>query len=265
MILNDDGGIIDDLIVWWRDDEDFWLMPNAANHERVMASFAEEPACEVRDLQTDTVFLAVQGPGATRLIEGVVGVKPGRFRNDRVESNHGIVDMAGTGYTGDPGAEMCLDAAIGEALMSAFVEAGAVPCGLGARDTLRLEAGLTLWGADIDETTTPLEAGLDFAISFDHEFSGRRRLITQRDHGVERRLAGFVLEDRGIPRPGYQVRTADGGAGAVTSGNLSPILDTGVGLAYLSPPGEVGDIIEVRIRERWVSGRVVEPPFHKSI
>jgi aminomethyltransferase len=88
--------------------------------------------------------------------------------------------------------------------------------------------------------------------------------MTQRDQGLERRLAGFVLEDRGIPRHGYQVRTADGGVGTVTSGNLSPILDTGIGLAYLSPPGEFGDGIEVGIRDRWVGGRVSAPPFHKS-
>ena len=264
MILNDDGGIIDDLIVWWRDEEDFWLMPNAANHERVMSRFADEAGCEVGDLQTDTVFLAVQGPEAPRLIEDIVGAGPGRFRNERVETRHGTVDMAGTGYTGEPGAELCLDAASGETLMDAFVEAGAVPCGLGARDTLRLEAGLPLWGEDIDETTSPLEAGLDFAVSLEHDFVGRQRLAQERDVGLKRRLAGFVLDGRGIPRHGCEVRTVGGGEGTVTSGNISPLLDTGIGLAYLSPPAEVGEVVEVRIRERWVPGRVTQPPFHTA-
>jgi aminomethyltransferase len=262
MILNDAGGIIDDLIVWWRADDLFWVMPNAANQERVASTFAEEPDCQVEDLQTGSVFLAVQGPDAPSMVETVLGVYPGRMKNGVAQS--GSVVVAGTGYTGEPGVEICADPEVGATLFKAFLDAGAVPSGLGARDTLRLEAGLSLWGEDIDETTTPLEAGLDFAVSFDHEFTGRQRLITQRDHGLERRLAGFVLEDRGIPRHGYQVRTTDGGEGTVTSGNLSPILDTGIGLAYLSPPAEVGDSIEVAIRDRWVGGRVATRPFHKS-
>jgi aminomethyltransferase len=262
MILNPDGGIIDDLIVWWGAPGDYWLMPNAANHERVMSAFAREPDCHVEDLQTDTVFLAVQGPGAPGLIEDVVGTAPGRFRHATVDSAHGTVSLAGTGYTGEAGAEICVDAETGEGLMRAFADSGATLCGLGARDTLRLEAGLALWGEDIDESTSPLEADLGFAVSLDHHFIGRERLVEQQERGVSRRLAGFVLDDRGIPRHGYQVRTSGGGEGIVTSGNISPMLDTGVGMAYISPPADVGEEIEVSIRNRWVPGRVVRPPFH---
>lgn len=264
MILNEDGGIVDDLIVWWTEDGEFWPMPNAANHERVMAAFEAESGCEVTDLQADTVFLAVQGPEAPSLIERVVGAKPGRFRNVTVDTAGGEAAMAGTGYTGEPGAEICVDASTGESLMTEFVEAGAVPCGLGARDTLRLEAGLPLWGEDIDESTTPLEADLGFAVSLDHEFVGKGRIMEQSEKGVDRRLAGFVLEGRGIPRHGYEVRTQGGGVGEVTSGNISPVLDTGVGMAHISPPSEVGEEIEVKIRSRWVPGRVARPPFHKD-
>lgn len=264
MVLGEDGGIVDDLIVWWTEDGEFWPMPNAANHERVMAAFDAESGCEVTDLQADTVFLAVQGPEAPSLIERVVGVKPGRFRNVTVDAASGEIAMAGTGYTGERGAEICVDASTGEALMAAFVEAGAVPCGLGARDTLRLETGLPLWGEDIDESTTPLEADLGFAVSLDHEFVGKDRIVEQSENGVDRRLAGFVLEGRGIPRHGYEVRTQGGGEGEVTSGNISPVLDTGVGMAYISPPSEVGEEIEVKIRSRWVPGRVALPPFHKD-
>lgn len=264
MVLNDEGGVIDDLIVWWRDEEEYWPMPNAANHQRVMEAFSAEPGCEVGDLQADTVFLAVQGPNAPALIEEVVGERPGRFRNTTIDSPHGEVSMAGTGYTGEAGAELCADARTGEGLMQAFTEAGAVPCGLGSRDTLRLEAGLPLWGQDIDETTSPIEAGLDFAVSLDHEFVGKTRLVEQEENGVDRRLAGFVLESRGIPRNGYEVRTRNGGVGAVTSGNISPMLDTGVGMAYVSPPVEVGQEIEVNIRNRWVPGHVTRPPFHEE-
>ncbi len=264
MVLNESGGVIDDLIVWWRPDGDFWVMPNAANHDRVMALFGDEAGVDVTDLQAGTVLLAVQGPRAPELIEEVVGVKPGRFRNLTAEWEGTTVSMAGTGYTGEPGAELCVDAVAGPSLMQAFLDAGAVACGLGARDTLRLESGLTLWGEDIDESTTPLEAGLDFAVSLDHEFVGKGRLVEQAEHGVERRLAGFALEGRGIPRHGHPVRTAGGGEGSVTSGNISPLLETGVGLAYVSPPADVGESIEVSIRDRWVPGQVVEPPFHLS-
>lgn len=265
LLLNDRGGVIDDLIVWWRTESEFWVMPNAANHERVMASFESEGYVEVTDLQDETVLLAVQGPGAPALIEDVLGTAPGRFRNVTTEWGDGMVSAAGTGYTGEAGAELCVATPLGEELAKAFLDAGAIPCGLGARDTLRLEAGLTLWGEDIDESTTPLEAGLDFAVSLDHEFVGRDRLVEQSELGLERRLAGFVLDGRGIPRHGHVIRSAAGGEGTVTSGNLSPILQSGVGLAYLSPPVEVGDEIEVSIRDRWVPGRVVEPPFHRAV
>jgi len=262
MLLNESGGIVDDLIVWWRDDGKFWVMPNAANQERVMGEFSVAPGCEVEDLQEGTVFLAVQGPEAPEMIEEVAGAKPGRFRNLAVGWGENLLSMAGTGYTGEPGGELCIDAGDGEALMGAFLDAGAKASGLGARDTLRLEAGLPLWGEDIDETTTPLEAGLDFAVSFDHDFVGREELVKHREGGLERRLAGLLLEGRGIPRHGHVVRSSGGGEGIVTSGNISPMLDSGVALAYLSPPLEVGDEVEVSIRDRWVPGRVVDPPFH---
>jgi aminomethyltransferase len=262
MILDEAAGIIDDLIVWWRDESQFWVMPNAANHERVMGAFADRPGCDIEDLQSEAVFLAVQGPNAPQVIEEVLGTMPGRFRNAEVEWGGGAVHIAGTGYTGERGAELCADPESGERLMTAFVEAGVTPCGLGSRDTLRLEAGLPLWGEDIDESTTPFEADLAFAVSLDHDFTGKGVLENQARSGVDRRLAGFVLEGRGIPRHGYEVRSSAGSKGTVTSGNLSPVLDTGVGLAYMSPPVTEGDEVEVRIRDRAVPGRVVQPPFH---
>lgn len=264
LALNAEGGIIDDLIVWWWEDGRYWVMPNAANHGRVMATFADESGCDVDDLQASTVFLAVQGPDAPGLLEKVVGEVPGRFRNLEVEWQGATLGMAGTGYTGEAGAELCAPSEIASDLMNAMIEGGAVPCGLGARDTLRLEAGLPLWGDDIDETTTPLEAGLDFAVSFDHEFAGKETLERQRDQGLDRRLAGFVLDGRGIPRHGYRLTTGSGGAGTVTSGNMSPMAETGVGLAYVSPPAEPGDSCEVEIRGRQVPGHIAKPPFHES-
>jgi aminomethyltransferase len=262
MILNDGGGIVDDLIVWWWDDDRFWVMPNAANHERVMAAFSAQERCLVADLQPSTVFLAVQGPGSHDLLESVLGQAPKRFRNLTLDFGGKPLSVAGTGYTGEPGAEICIDSSAAPGLMSALVDAGATPCGLGARDTLRLEAGLALWGEDIDETTSPIEAGLGFAVSLGHDFAGKETLAAQLDKGVERRLSGFVLGERGIPRHGYRLSTSAGGAGAVTSGNMSPMLDTGIGLGYIAPPPAIGDEMEVEIRGRQVPGHIVEPPFH---
>lgn len=264
MILNAEGGIIDDLIVWWWEPDHFWVMPNAANQDRVMARFDAHGGCATTDLQPSTVFLAVQGPRAPGLLESVVGITPRRFRTQTAVWDGAEISMAGTGYTGEPGAEVCVPTEVAESLFSALVDAGATPCGLGARDTLRLEAGLALWGEDIDETTTPLEAGLDFAVSFDHEFTGREVLERQHANGVSRRLTGFVLEERGIPRQGYPVTTGTGSTGTVTSGNMSPMLGTGVGMAYLSPPPPDDDTVEVEIRGRATKGRVVKPPFHRT-
>lgn len=265
MMLNEDGGIVDDIIVWWWDDNDFWVMPNAANQRLVMEAFAAEPETETADLREITAFLAVQGPEAPAVFSSLLGAAPARFRNSRVEWEGGVVSIAGTGYTGEMGGELCTDPATADRLFRRLIAEQVTPCGLGARDTLRLEAGLPLWGEDIDETTTPLHAGLGFAVSMDHDFVGRDALAAQEEAGIDRLLVGFLLEERGIPRHGQSIRTAGGGKGTVTSGNLSPMLETGMGLGYVSPPPEIeGEGLEVEIRGRWVAGRTVKPPFHKN-
>lgn len=264
MILNPDGGIVDDMIVWWWSTDRFWILPNAANHQRVMSIFSEQPECVVEDLQRSTVMLAVQGPDAPATIESLLGTSPERFSNRVVEWEGAKVSMAGTGYTGEAGAELCTDSRTGEQLVRALVESGVTPCGLGARDTLRLESGFPLWGQDIDETTTPLEAGLGFAVSLDHEFVGRNALVDQKATGLSRKLAGFILEERGIARNGHRVRTSAGGEGTVTSGNMSPMIEKGVGLAYIAPPSGGDDEFEIEIRDRWVRARQAKPPFHVS-
>lgn len=257
LLLNTAGGIIDDLVVWRWDDDHYWVMPNAANVDRVKGTLASSGAA-VGDLQPETVMLAVQGPDAPAMLEQVVGESPRRFRTFRTDGVRG----AGTGYTGERGGELCVEIEEGGSLFDRFIDAGAIPCGLGSRDTLRLEAGLALWGSDIDETTTPLEAGLDFAVSWEHEFPGKEALERQREVGVQRRLTGLVMKERGIPRHGHRVRSG-ASEGTVTSGNLSPILDTGIALAYLRPPVSVGDEAEVEIRGKWLSAQIDSPPFHR--
>lgn len=264
MILNERGGIVDDMIVWWWEPDRFWVLPNAANQERVMRAFATEPGCEVADLQMETVMIALQGPEAPAVFESVLGIAPKRFGCAEADWDGSSLFVAGTGYTGEAGGEIVADPATGRRLIEALVAGEVTPCGLGSRDTLRLEAGFSLWGEDIDETTTPLEAGLGFAVSFDHDFVGKDVLTTQAAKGAERSLIGFILEARGVPRHGYRVRTPGGGEGTVTSGNMSPMLETGIGMGYVSPIPSPDETIEVEIRNRWVGGRIAKPPFHKA-
>jgi aminomethyltransferase len=262
MALNDAGGVVDDVIVWRLDDDRYWVMPNGTNFDDILERFAAEAtaATEVRALRDETALLAVQGPGSPRVIEEVLGTMPGRFRVAVGEYGDSWCIAAGTGYTGERGAEIALPAAAGGDLMHALLAAGAVPCGLGARDTLRLEMGYPLWGRDLDEDTTPLEAGLGWVIAWDHDFVGREALIEQREQGIDRAMVALATSGRAIPRHGYAVRSGDS-IGEVTSGNFSPTLGHGIALAYLSPPLVASAEAEVEIRGEWVPATVETLPF----
>lgn len=259
MMLNEGGGVVDDIIVWWWEPGRYWVMPNAVNQPRVMAGFTSQPDCQVEDIQATTAMIAIQGPEAPGLIESMFGEAPGRFRTKRLIWNGLEVSMAGTGYTGERGVELVVDPETGMRIARQLVDIGVQPCGLGARDTLRLEAGFPLWGQELDEGVTPIEAGLEFAIDLNHDFTGKSVLQDQTMHGVDKRLVGFVLDGKGVPRPGYPVR-AGRSIGAVTSGNMSPTLSKGIAMSYLSPPVSDGPI-EVNIRDRWVPGTIRKPPF----
>jgi aminomethyltransferase len=205
-------------------------------------------------------FLAVQGPEAPGVLESVLGWSPRRFRVEALEWRGHPLLAAGTGYTGERGGEIMVpnDAAAG--LFEAIVDAGAEPCGLGARDTLRLEMGYALWGQDLDTETTPLEAGLGWVVNWEHEFIGREALDEQRRSGVSKRLIGFAFPDRTIPRHGYSLRCGDA-TGSVASGNFSPTLETGIGMGYVAPdPGDQQGV-EVEVRGRWATAQRVTPPF----
>ena len=262
MLLNERGGVVDDIIVWRLGPDETVVLPNCANHDRVRDRFAADlPAgASIADTRATTVLLAVQGPDAPGLLEDVLGRRPRRFACERADWRGHELVVAGTGYTGEPGGEIIAPAAAGPELWAALTDAGAVPAGLGARDTLRLEMGYPLWGNDLDESTTPLEADLEWVVDWDHDFVGRDALERQRAEGLPKRLVGFAFDDRTIPRHGHPVRTADA-AGAVTSGNFSPSLGVGIGLAYLAPPPADGDTIEVDIRGRTVVARRTDPPF----
>ncbi len=261
MVLNPHGGVIDDIIVWRMDDDDYWVLPNGANYDTIVERFgaAAPSTVTVTPRRHDTALVAVQGPAAPDVMAQVLGDKPGRFRViEAVFDGHPIV-AAGTGYTGERGGELVVAAAGAPALTRALLAAGAVACGLGARDTLRLEMGFPLWGQDLDEDTTPLEAGLEWVVDWDHDFVGREALQRQRDDGLTKRLVAFVMEGRSIARHGYPLR-ADGSSGTVASGNYSPGLGRGIGMGYLSPPAAVSEV-EVEIRGTWTAARAVDPPF----
>lgn len=261
MALNERGGVEDDIIVWWIDDDTLWVMPNGTNYDEILGRFRRDApgGVSVDPIREATALIAVQGPDARAVLEAVLGAAPRRFRVDSGRFDGVGYVAAGTGYTGEPGGEVAVPAATGEALFEAFLEAGATPCGLGARDTLRLEMGFPLWGLDLDETTTPIEAGLGWVVDWDHDFTGRAALEAQRAEAPARSLVAFRTEGRAIPRTGYALR-AEGSEGTVTSGNFSPVLGCGIGMGYLSPSPDA-ETIEVEIRSRWVQADIVVPPF----
>ena len=261
MALNDEGGIEDDIIVWRLGEEHFWVMPNGTNFDGIIDRFrsAAPEAVKIEQIRSGSVLLAVQGPNAPDVIERTIGFMPGRFRVASGTFGEIGVTVAGTGYTGEKGAEIYIEANEAESLWNALVANGAKECALGARDTLRLEMGYPLWGHDLDAETTPLEAGLGWVVSWGHDFVGKQSLVAQRDN-LKRRLIAFSTEGRAIPREGYQV-TTDSGSGTVTSGNFSPTLQHGIAMAYVSPPPSPDESVTVEIRRKAVPGEFSSLPF----
>lgn len=262
MALNEQGGVVDDVIVWRLGDDRYWVMPNGTNFDDILGRFtgSAESNTTVRALRGETALLAVQGPEASAAVESVFGSMPGRFRIVEGSYSGEWAIAAGTGYTGERGAEIAVPSDCGSALMEDLIRAGAVPCGLGSRDTLRLEMGFPLWGQDLDERTTPLEAGLGWVVEWDHDFIGREALAEQRRGGVTRSQIAFSTIGRTIARPGYAVRCG-GSSGVVTSGNFSPTLEHGIGLASMSPPIEGDAAVEVEIRGTWQPVQIEKLPF----
>jgi aminomethyltransferase len=265
-MLRDDGGVIDDLIVYFMNETWFRLVVNAATREKDLAWIRQQAsAFEVTvDEREDLAMIAVQGPRARELAaplcgdpEAALALKPFNARTD------GEWFVARTGYTGEDGFELALPAAEALETWEALVRAGVRPCGLGARDTLRLEAGMNLYGQDMDETVTPLESGLAWTVVLDddREFIGRAALERQKTAGVSRQLTGLILEDRGVLRHGQVVNT-DAGAGEVTSGSWSPTLQRAIALVRV--PVDCGDEASVVIRGKSLAARFVRPPFARN-
>jgi len=265
-MLNERGGVIDDLIVYARGEDTYRIVSNAATRERVRPYLLDEAQrfgarAEARD---DLALIAVQGPRAAALVEALFGDQAAEALALHAFQAAAIGDTAfagRTGYTGEDGFELMLPGTEAPRLWERLTAAGGRPCGLGARDTLRLEAGLNLNGHEMDEETTPLEARLAWTVAWEPEgrdFVGRRALEAQRREGVARRLVGLVVDSRAPAREGYTVRT-DAGDGVVTSGAHSPTLGGPIALARV--PAEASGGYRVVIRKREVDARPVKPPF----
>ncbi|MGI9600546.1 MAG: glycine cleavage system aminomethyltransferase GcvT [Acidimicrobiales bacterium] len=259
----DDASVVDDIIVWWIGPHEFDVMPNASNTDGVTSALVDE-SCSVVDVTADRAVMAVQGPDALAALASLhpEAAAVGRFRVGTFSWNGIEIRAAGTGYTGEPGVECAVPVEAAEAYWEAIVAAGVAPAGLGARDTLRLEAGLPLHGNELGPGITPLQAGLGWVVGWDKPtFRGHRALAAERQAGITRRLRGLVVEGRRPPRAGQDV-LADGQAiGQVSSGNFSPMLEQGIALAFVPPTVEIGDRLQVDQRGTAVSAEVVPLPF----
>jgi aminomethyltransferase len=267
-VCYEDGGTVDDVIVCRRAD-DFLIVVNASNRVKDLDHFrnyTEDLDVEVADESDDWALLALQGPEAADLLQDLTDadlstLKPFRFVEGEVAGAKAMISR--TGYTGEDGFELYLSPGDAPHVWREILETGATPAGLGARDTLRLEAGMCLYGNELDPETTPLEAGIGFAIHLDkeQEFIGQEALKREKEEGLRKKLVGFEVEGRGIARHDYPVREGDETVGRVTSGTLSPTLGKAIGLALVSPGVE--DRFEVVIRDRPVEAHSVPLPFYK--
>jgi aminomethyltransferase len=255
----DDGSVLDDIIVWWVDADRFHVMPNASNTERVVEAVGG------RDITAERAIVAVQGPEARRRLAAVAAdaAEVPRFGVTRFGWRGETLTAAGTGYTGEDGVECAVPVAVASAFWDEVMGAGVVPAGLGARDTLRLEAGLPLHGHELGKGITPLQAGLGWVVGWDKPggFRGRDALVAERERGIERRLRGIVVDGRQPPREGYPVLVDGEVAGSVTSGNFSPVLGTGIAMAFLPPTAGPGTAVTVDARGKRLQGEVVKLPF----
>ena len=273
---NDKGGIVDDLIIYRLNEEKYVLVVNASNIQKDWdwISKHNDIGAEMRNLSDDFSLLAIQGPKAAEAMQSLTSVDLENMKYYTFE----IADFAGiehviisaTGYTGSGGFEIYCKNSEVEQVWKKVMEAGKAygikPIGLAARDTLRLEMGFCLYGNDIDDTTSPIEAGLGWITKFTKEFTNSENLKKQKEHGTDRKLVGFELDEKGVPRHGYDIVDGNGKKmGIVTSGTMSPSLKKGIGLGYVPAVfADPGSKIQIQIRKNAIPATVVKLPFYKG-
>lgn len=273
---NETGGVVDDLLVYRIAEDDYLLVVNASNIDKDWNWIASHntQGVEMKNISDDTCLLAVQGPNATATLQKLteVDLKSMEYYTFKIGTMADIADVviSATGYTGAGGFEIYVKNEDAEKMWNAIFEAGKEfeikPVGLGARDTLRLEKGFCLYGNDIDDQTSPLEAGLGWVTKFTKNFTNSEALKKQKEAGLERKLVGFEMIDRGIPRGHYELCDADGNhLGEVTSGTQSPTLQKGIGMGYLPLAYTKPDTdIFVKVRDKLLKAKVVKLPFVKA-
>ncbi len=257
----DDASVVDDIIVWWAGDETFDVMPNASNTDRVVEAIGGSDTTATR------AIIAVQGPHARRRLATIApeAAAVPRFGVAGFEWEGTPCRVAGTGYTGEDGVECAVPAAVAPSLWSAILAAGIEPAGLGARDTLRLEAALPLHGHELGPGITPLQAGLGWVVGWDKdEFRGRAALLAERRAGPRRRLVGLTTEGRQPPREHADVVSDGRTVGTVTSGNFSPMLGHGIALAFLDRGTGDTDPLALQQRGKTLPATVVRTPFIRA-
>ncbi len=273
---NETGGIVDDLIIYRVKEDTYLLVVNASNIEKDwdhISKYNEEFGATMRDLSESYSLLAIQGPMAVEAMQSLssVNLSEIKFYNFVVGDFAGIphVIISATGYTGSGGFEIyCKNdevQQVWEKVLEAGADYGIKPIGLAARDTLRLEMGYCLYGNDIDDTTSPFEAGLGWITKFSKDFVNSGSLAKAKEEGPSNKLIGFEMAERGIPRQSYDIVDQDGNKiGRVTSGTMSPSLEKGIGLGYVkTSAADIGNQIYIQIRNKAVQATVVKPPFYK--
>ena len=259
LLDKDDASVLDDIIVWWVSDQVFDVMPNASNTDRVVAAIGGSDTTATR------AVIAVQGPETRVVVEKVcveaAAVK--RFTVEEVQVCGFSCVVAGTGYTGEDGIEIAVPSDGAAVVWNALCEAGAIPAGLGARDTLRLEAGLPLHGHELGEGISSLQAGLEWVVAWNKpNFHGREALLTEKEQGVSRRLVGISIPGRRPARDGTRVLDVAGNEiGSISSGNFSPTLGHCVAMAFVKPSTALGDSVSMDVRGTLIEGVVVATPF----
>ncbi|MCZ2458349.1 MAG: glycine cleavage system aminomethyltransferase GcvT [Chitinophagales bacterium] len=277
---NDSGGIVDDLLVYcFKENSEYMLVVNAANIEKDWNWIMKHNSkgVEMENISDRTGLLAIQGPNATKILQpltdmDILNLKYYTFTKGKFAGVDNVL-ISATGYTGAGGVEIYFEELqtggqsnadkIWDAIFGAGAPEGIKPAGLGARDTLRLEMGFCLYGNDIDDTTSPLEAGLGWITKFTKDFTARPILEKQKSEGIKRKLVGFEMTDRGIPRHGYEIKDASGShIGVVTSGTQSPSLNKAIGMGYVDVKDSMIDSeIFISVRDKLLKAKVVKLPF----
>ena len=266
-LCQEDGGVLDDLFVYRLGSDRFLIVTNASNHQSDLEWLGRQSRqfdAIVRDVADRYAMLAVQGPHARAVLAAALGIElPQRFRVSHVQVGRRPALACGTGYTGEDGVELLVDPEVAVPIWAELLDAGVVPCGLGARDTLRLEVCFPLHGNELSPERNPIEAGLGWCCKEETGFIGSEPIARARTEGTAEQLAAFKIEGQGIPREGNPVMRGDEQVGAVTSGTFSPSLEVGAGMAYVrSELAEIGTELEIDVRGKRRPARIASRPLY---